>query len=233
MRSKHDPMLGLIVDLDLRVVRTHVALCTGGRQACEGNGAGVARMAGGAGPDGAVVVGLAHGMALLAARRHGRAALSMNKRMRRPLGAPWLVLLTESYLLRRQAFFAVDGSPRWSSVTAAEELLIDALVTAAAVSRREVLADDEAMVIDRLLAFGWLMAIEAVHAVLGMGAHLIFMHDRILKAGMTLGAFSAGSDEVRGRLLGFYARPGPINEESTKDKRKGNRNSDKDRAKRH
>ena len=66
LRREHDAMLRLVVDLDLRVVGTHVALAAGGGQASQRDRTGVAGVAFGAGADGAVVIRLADRMALFA-----------------------------------------------------------------------------------------------------------------------------------------------------------------------
>jgi len=115
-----------------------VALGTGGGPAGEGDRTGVAGVAVGAGADGAIVIGLADGMALFATGRHGGSALGGDKGMRRTLGSAGLILLAESDLLRTQTLFAVDGGPTGRSVAAVQELLIDGLVATAAVSGREL-----------------------------------------------------------------------------------------------
>ena len=74
LRGEHNAVLGFVVDLDLRVVGAHVALSAGGGETGESDGTGVAGVAGGAVADGAIFIGLADGVALLAAGGHGRTA---------------------------------------------------------------------------------------------------------------------------------------------------------------
>ena len=100
LRGKHDAMLRLVVDLHLRVVRSHVALAARGGQPGERNRAGVARMAFRAGADGAVFVGFADGVALLAAGGDGRMPFRQRERIGRTLCSPRLELLAEGNLLR-------------------------------------------------------------------------------------------------------------------------------------
>ncbi len=76
-----------------------------------------------------------------------------------------------------QALFAMDGGPTGSGVAAAQELLVDAFVAGAAVAGGQVGADHEAVVIDLLLVRPRLVAVQAIHALLGMGRHLVFVHD--------------------------------------------------------
>src|SRR5579863_2401100 len=106
-------------------------------------------------------------------------------------------------------------------------------MAAAAVAGCQMFADHKAVVILGLLILGRLVAIEAVHAVLGVSAHLVFMHNRVLQACMALRALAAGPDEVGGRLFGLDAWPSPIHEECTKDQSEGDGDSDENRAKRH
>ena len=82
---KHDAVLRLLVDLELRVVRPHVALPAGRRQPRDRHRRRVPRVAGRAGADRAVVVRLADAVALGAAARRGRRPFELHQRMRRPL----------------------------------------------------------------------------------------------------------------------------------------------------
>ena len=64
LRCEHDAVLRFLVDFDLRMVGPHVALAAGGGQPGDARRKGVPRVAGGAGADGAVGVGLADAVAL-------------------------------------------------------------------------------------------------------------------------------------------------------------------------
>src|SRR5579872_3891966 len=233
LRSEHDAVFRLVVDFDLRVIGPHVALRASRGQPSQCNGTGVSRVASRAGADGAVVVWLADCMALLATRLHCRATFCNDEGVWRPLGAARLKLLAERDLFRSQALLAVDRGPAWRRMTAVQEFLIDAFVTTAAISCREMGADDKAVVILSLLAFGRLMAVETVHALFGVRAHLVFVDDGVLQARVALCTLSAGTDEVCCWLLGLNARPRTIDEKGAQDqcKRDGDRNED--RTKRH
>jgi hypothetical protein len=233
LRGEHDAVLRLIVDLHLRVVGAHVALAAGGGQAGQLDGAGVARVARGAGADGAVVVGLADGMALLAAADHGRSAFGDDEGMRRPLRSARLKLLRERNLLRREALFAVDGGPRGRGVAAAEEFLILGLVAGTAIAGGKVRRDHEAVMIELLLARRGLMAVEAVDALARVRGHFVLVHDGILEARMALGAFAGGADEVSRGLAGFNAGARAIDEKCGENEGEADDDSEKYGAERH
>lgn len=65
-------------------------------------------------------------------------------------------------------------SPR---VPAAEELLIDRLVTTPAVARRQLRRDHEPMVIVLLLTARGLVTVETVDTLLRVHAHFVLVHD--------------------------------------------------------
>jgi hypothetical protein len=79
----------------------------------------------------------------------------------------------------------------------------------------------------------WLVAVQAVHALLRVHAHLVFVDDRILRSYMTFGALSRGSHQGGGRLLRFYFRPRAIQQERAHNQSESNEQGNKDRAKRH
>ena len=57
--------------------------------------------------------------------------------------------------------------------------------------------DDESVVIFLLLAGGGLVALQAVHAFARVRAHLILVHDGVLRARVTFRAFPGGANQVR------------------------------------
>ena len=116
---------------------------------------------------------------------------------------------------------------------AAQELLVDRLVTAAAVAGGQLRRDDEAVMLLLLLAGGRLMAVEAVDALLGVQAHLVLVDDRILLPLVALGAFAGRAHERRGRLIGFDARPRAVDQERADDQSERNDDGDEDRTERH
>ena len=75
LRSEHHTVLRFVVDLDLRVIGTHMALAACGRKTRKSHRTRVAGMALSTSADRSIVIGLADGMALLAARRGGRVSL--------------------------------------------------------------------------------------------------------------------------------------------------------------
>src|SRR5947207_418299 len=148
------------------------------------------RMTRGAGADGAVFVGPAHGVALLAAAYHRGAALGVHKWMRRSPRSAGLVGLREIHLLRSQALLAIDGAPRRRRVTTAQEFLVDGLMALPAIACGEVFGNHEAVMIFLLLVLGGLMAVEAIHTLGGVGRHLVLMHNRILQPCVSLGTLA-------------------------------------------
>ena len=72
-----------------------------------------------------------------------------------------------------------------------------------------------------MLPGGGLVAIEAVDALLRVGAHLVLVDDGVLQAGMALGALARGANEVGGGLVGFGWRALAVDEERGQDQREG------------
>ena len=118
-------------------------------------------------------------------------------------------------------------------MAAVQKLLIDGLVAASAISGSQFGGDHEAVMIFLFLSGRRLVAVEAVHAFAGVGAHLVFVDDGILRTGVTLGAFSGGAHKVRVGLLGFDLGPCAIQQESGEDQSKGDDDRQKDGSKRH
>lgn len=81
-------------------------------------------MAFGTGPDGAVGVGLADGVAALAAHLPRRFALQLGELVGRPLDRAFVEFLGELDLLFRKVLGAVDGRPGGGRVAAPQELLV-------------------------------------------------------------------------------------------------------------
>jgi hypothetical protein len=112
-----------------------------------------------------------------------------------------------------------------------EELLVDAFVTAAAIAGSEFGGDDKSVMVFLFLPGRGLVALKAIDALFGVGTHLIFMNDRILRAGVALGALSCGTDEIRSGLLCIKFRAGAIDEEGRDDESKGDDDCDEDGTK--
>src|SRR5262249_51215093 len=116
---------------------------------------------------------------------------------------------------------------------AAQELLVDRRMAAAAVPRRELRHDREPVVLHALLRGRRLMAIQTIDALAGVPAQLVFVDDRVLLAGVALGALAGGADERRRRLGGLDARPRAIDQEGAHDEREGDDHGNEDRPERH
>lgn len=114
-------------------------------------------------------------------------------------------------------------------MTTANILLIDLLVTAAAIRGGQTNAGNyKSMMIFLVLARRGLVALQTIHAFLGVLAHFIFMHYGILQARVTLRAFARSPHEIRSSLFGFKARTRAVNEKCAEDEGKGNYNRDED-----
>jgi hypothetical protein len=194
----------------------------------------MASVARGAVADRAVVVWFADRVALLAAARHGRAALESGEGVRRAFHTAGLIGFRERNLFRRECLLSADGGPGNRGVAAMEKFLINLFVTATAISGGDVAGGyDESVVIFALLSGGRLMAIEAVDAALGVFAHFVFVDDGVLGSGVTVGAFAGGADQFGTRLFGFRFGARAIDEEGCDDHREGDGDSDKDVTKGH
>ncbi len=77
------------------------------------------------------------------------------------------------------------------------------------------------------------MAVEAIHALLSVGGHLVFMHNRVLKPRMTFCALSRRPDKVSRGLGGLNGRTLSIDKERGQNERKCSDYSQKYRTKRH
>ena len=166
----------------------------------------------GAGADGAILIGFADGVALLAARRDGRMSLRKSQRIGWTLGATGLKPLAKGYLLNTQPLLSVHSRPTRRCVPAAQEFLVDAFVARAAVSCGEMGADHKAVMIHLLLVRGRRVAVQAVHALLCVRGHLVLMHHRKLKTRMALRALTRSANEIGGGLLGFNVGASPVDE---------------------
>ena len=116
---------------------------------------------------------------------------------------------------------------------AARKLLVDLLVTGAAIPGGHLRGDDEAVVLFLFLSLRGLVAIEARDSLGGVLAHLVFMHDRILLSQVTFGAFSSSADERSVWLVHFHARPGSLDQEGAQNKSEGNHDGHKYGTERH
>jgi len=183
--------------------------------------------------DRAVAIGPADGVALLASAGHRRAPFKLYEGMGWSSRASGLISLGKIHLLGREPFFTIDRSPGGRGMTTVKELLVNALVTTAAIARREFGRDYESVMIFFFLSRGRLMALQAVHTFTGMSAHFILVNHRILRTRVTLGAFAGSANQSRRGLLGFTRGPGPINNECSQNESESDYYCDKNRAEGH
>src|SRR5262245_41680814 len=229
LRREHDAVFRLVVDFELRVVGAHVALAARRRQAGDLDRRRVPRVACGAVADRPVRVRLADPVALDAPGDDRRRAFQGDQRIRGALAGPGVLLLREIDLFGRKPLFAVDRRPRRRGVAAAEELLVLRLVAPAAVRGRHGLRNHEAVVFDVPLVLRRLVALQAAHALGGVGAQLVLVDDRVVPRGVTLRALPRRADQLRrglrrlaGRALAVDQKPGEYqpeaDHESAKDR---------------
>src|SRR5215469_2515160 len=147
-----------------------------------------------AGPDRAVGIWSAHTVTLFAAAGHGGSPLQRNEGMRWPTSTARLIGFREVHLLGREAFLAVNRSPRRRGMTAMQKLLVNDLVATAAIARGEFARNDKAVVIFLFLSARGLVAVQAIHAFARMQAHLVFMDYGILCARMAFGTLPSCPD---------------------------------------
>lgn len=215
------------------MIGTHVTLRAGARQARDSHRTDVPRVAGGTVSNGAVIIGTAHTVALLAAARHRRSAFRLHKGMRRAARPSGLISLRKAYLLGREALLAVNGGPSRRGVAAAKKLLVDSLVAAPAVARRQLGGDHKTVMILFLLAPRGLVAIETSHVLTGVHAHLVFVHHRILRPGMALRTLPGGAYQICSWLLCLCAGPCSVDEKRRQHEREGDDHGHENRSKRH
>jgi len=225
---EQNSVLGFLIDFDLGVIGTHVTLAAGTGLASHCDGAGVPRVTSRAGADGAIGIRFADRVALLAAAGHGGSPFERCERMRRALGVSRMVLLSESDLVGREPSFPINGGPGNRGVAAAEELLVDRLMAAAAIRSRKVLGDDESVMLIAFLAGGGLMAFETTHPLHGVGAHLVLVDNTVLQAVMALGTLPGGANQLRIGLRGLSTRPRTVDQKSADGQREAKDNGDED-----
>lgn len=118
-------------------------------------------------------------------------------------------------------------------MAASEELLINALVTCAAISGSQARYDNKPVVLQALLVLSRPVAIETVDVLLGMLAHLVFMHNGVLLPRMAFGALARSPHTGSIGLIPFGLGPRAAQEECTDNQRKGQHDSNEDVAKCH
>src|SRR5215472_7300295 len=207
---KQHSVARLLIDFNLGMIRTHVTLCTGAWEPRDSHRTGMPCVTDSAVSDRAVSVRPSHAMARLTSTGFRRCSFQLSQRIRGATGTSRLIGLRKIHLVGGEPLLAVDRSPRGRCVAAAQELLINVLVAAAAVTRCQLAGDYETVVIYLLLPRRRLVAVETIHALSSVRAHLILVHHRVLGSGVTFSALSGGPDQVRTRLLRLHFRPGAV-----------------------
>lgn len=113
-------------------------------------------------------------------------------------------------------------------MTAAQELLVNRFMTGTAVAGSEARCYDEPVMVLALLSRLGLMAFEAIHALLAVNAHFVFMDDGILGTVMTFGALSCRSYEARVWLICFDLGPATVDQECPEHERKPDHDCEED-----
>ena len=113
-------------------------------------------------------------------------------------------------------------------MAAAQELLIDSLVAASAIARRQLGRKDEAVMFLLLLIFRRLMAIETSDTAACMGAQLKFMHHGILQLRVAFRTFPDARTKAASLPGGIGSWPLAVDEERTHDQRKPDHYRDED-----
>jgi hypothetical protein len=77
------------------------------------------------------------------------------------------------------------------------------------------------------------MAIQAIHALAGVQAYLVFVNHGVLHSRVAFGAFPRSAHEFRTGLIGFRFGPGAVEQKGGYNQGEGNDKRDKYGAKRH
>src|SRR5690349_6106766 len=153
------------------MIGAEMALSTGARLSGYRHRTDMTRVAGGATTDRVIVVGLADAVALFASTGHCRRPFESGERMGWASDSSRLIGLSKIHLFRSKCFVSTHCSPGHGGMTAAEELLVNILMAAPAISCRKTGDDGESIVFLALLFVRWLVAVEAINALLRMLAH--------------------------------------------------------------
>src|SRR5579872_204686 len=215
------------------MIGAHVTLRTRSGEPRERDRARMARMAGRAGADRAIGIRFSDAVTLFAAADHRRSAFERHKRMWRPLRISGLIRFREGDLFGTETFLAVNRRPGNTGVPAAQELLVNAFVATAAVSRRQLRHDRETVMFLALLVRRGLMAIEATYPFPRMHAHFVFVDDRVLLRVMASGALAGGADIFGVWLLCFDVRTLLVYQERGYDERETENKRDENGSKAH
>ena len=223
--SEHDTMFRLGINFQLGMVRPEMALAAGAGQARHLNRRSVARVASGAVADGSIGIGTTDRVTTRATALRRRGAFERGQRVGRPFDAAGLVLLGKRDLLWGKILVAGYGGPGGGRVTAAQELLINGLVTGAAIRGRHSRVNHETVMILSTLSRPHLVTVETIDPFGRMRTQLEFVDNRVLRVPMALGALATRPNEGRAGLFDHHARTARIHQIRRDDHRGGDRDS--------
>src|ERR1041385_2125117 len=107
-------------------------------------------------------------------------------------------------------------------MTAAQELLINVFMAGTAISCGQLFRNDEALMVRLFLPCNRLMAVETIHALPRVLAHLVLVNNRVLSSEMAFRTFPACTNKVCGRLFGFHFWSRAVDEKCGQHESKGN-----------
>jgi hypothetical protein len=183
-------------------------------------------------PNGAIGIGLAYRVASLTPNFRGGLSLQLRQPIRRTIHGSLVELLSKLYLLIGKVFGPVDGCPGGRCVPTPQELPVLLGVALTAVFGRQRLSQREAPVLEGLLPFLGLVAIQAVRSLLHMCTALVFGHDGGGLAAMAGGARARSLHKIRAGLLRLERRTLGLNEKGPDDERSANHEGNEDRFER-
>jgi hypothetical protein len=112
-----------------------------------------------------------------------------------------------------------------------QELLVNTLMAAAAISGRQMGGNYESVMVLLFLTTSRLVAVQAIHALPGMQTHFVFVDYRVLGSRVTLGAFPGGSNQFCTGLFTLSLRAGAVHQKRGQYQGKGNHDREKYRSK--
>src|ERR1041385_1585824 len=107
-------------------------------------------------------------------------------------------------------------------MTAAQKLLINVFMTRTAISCGQLFRNDEALMVGLFLSCNRLMAIQTIHPLPRVLAHLVLVNDRVLSSEMAFRTFPACPNQICRRLFGFDFWSRAVNEKCGQHESKGN-----------
>ena len=148
LSMKKHPMFRLVVDFQLRMIRTHLTLAAGFGLPGQGDRRRVTRMAMRTTADGTVRVGSPDIVTTGTSFPDGCRAFEQGKRVFGPINSAFVILLTECNLLVGEVPRSGDGSPSWRSMSATLILVVFGRVAFSTVLRRQMPGNHKPLVVE-------------------------------------------------------------------------------------